>query len=218
MPTSIPNRTIAGKVLAKDLLQYRNQDSVIVLALPRGGVPVAFEIALALNAPLDLMLVRKLGTPNYPELAMGAIASGNIRVINTQIIHSYAISEEQIEEVERQERQELERRAIAYRGQRPYPNLQDKTVILVDDGLATGATMLAAIDAVRAQNPQSIVVAVPVAPPETIHELRQKVDDVTCPLQPTRLTSIGQWYDDFSQVNDEEVIELLGLAWQNQRA
>jgi predicted phosphoribosyltransferase len=216
MNSPIPNRTSAGKELAKALQSYRNQENVIVLALPRGGVPVAYEIAKELKAPLDLMLVRKLGVPNYPELAMGAIASGDIRVLNPQVIYNYAISEADIEEVEKRERQELDRRAEAYRGQRPYPDLNDKIVILVDDGLATGATMHAALDAVRLQNPGSIVVAVPVAPPESINELRQKVDEIICPLQPTYFSSIGQWYNDFSQVSDEDVTELLGRAWQNE--
>ncbi len=215
MNPPIPNRTIAGKELAYALQKYQNLENTIVLALPRGGVPVAFEIAQKLNAPLDLMLVRKLGTPHYPELAMGAIASGNIKVLNPQVIYSYDISEEQIEKVEKVERQELERRALAYRGERPYPDLNDKIVILVDDGLATGATMHAAIDAVRLQDPRSIVVAVPVAPPDSINELRQKVDEVICPLQPIQFSSIGQWYEDFSQVSDETVAKLLSQAWQN---
>jgi putative phosphoribosyl transferase len=176
---------------------------------------VAFEIAQELNAPLDLMLVRKLGTPNYSELAMGAIAAGGIRVLNPQVIYSYDISEAQIEEAEKVERQELDRRAVTYRGERPYPDLNDKIVIIVDDGLATGATMHAAIDAVRLQDPRSIVVAVPVAPPDSIDVLRRKVDEVICPLQPPQLSSIGQWYEDFSQVSDETVTKLLSQAWQN---
>jgi len=215
MNPPIPNRTIAGKELALALQKYQNLEDTIVLALPRGGVPVAFEIAKELNAPLDLMLVRKLGTPHYPELAMGAIASNNIRVLNPQVIYSYDISEAQIEEVEKAERQELERRAVAYRGERPYPDLGDKIVILVDDGLATGATMHAAIDAVRLQDPRSIIVAVPVAPPDSIDALRRKVDEVICPLEPTQFSSIGQWYEDFSQVSDETVTKLLSQAWQN---
>jgi putative phosphoribosyl transferase len=215
MNPPIPNRTIAGKELAKALRNYQDIENTIVLALPRGGVPVAFEIAQELNAPLDLMLVRKLGTPHYPELAMGAIAGNNIRVLNPQVIHNYDISEAQIEKVEKAERQELERRAVAYRGERPYPDLNDKIVILVDDGLATGATMHAAIDAVHLQNPRSIVVAVPVAPPDSINALRRKVDEVICPLEPAQFSSIGQWYEDFSQVSDEVVTKLLSQAWQN---
>lgn len=215
MYSSIPNRTFAGQALAEALKSYRDVENVIVLALPRGGVPVAFEIAKALNAPLDLMLVRKLGTPSHPELAMGAIASGDIRVLNKDVIYNYGIDQAEIAEVEKRERQELNRRAVAYRGQRPYPDLNDKTVILVDDGLATGATMHAAIDAVRLQHPRSIVVAMPVAPPESIYALRKKVDEVICPLQPEQLSSIGEWYEDFSQVSDEEVTQLLSQVWKN---
>ena len=162
------------------------------------------------------MLVRKLGVPGDPELAMGAIASGDIRVLNSDVIHSYAISEAEIKEVEKEERQELDRRALAYRGQRPYPDLNDKTVILVDDGLATGATMQAALDAVRLQNPKYVVITVPVAPPESIIELRKKADEVICPLQPRYFSSIGQWYEKFSQVSDKDVTELLRQAWKNE--
>jgi len=216
MHPPIRNRISAGKELAEALQSYQGLENVIVLGLPRGGVPVAFEIAKKLKAPLDLMLVRKLGVPSYRELAMGAIASGDIKVLNPQVIHSYGISEAQIEEVEKREREELDRRAVAYRGQRPYPDLNDKIVIIVDDGLATGATMHAAIDAVHLQNPRSIVIAIPVAPPESISALRQKVDEVICPLQPTELSSIGQWYEDFSQVSDEDVTELLSQVWQNE--
>ncbi|WP_373020280.1 phosphoribosyltransferase [Thiomicrorhabdus sp.] len=215
MQTPIPNRTVAGKELADEMRDLFRRENLIVLALPRGGVPVAYEIARKLNAPLDLLLVRKLGTPGFPELAMGAIASGGIRVLNSQVIRSYAISEADIEAVEVRERQELQRREQAYRGQRPHPDLSGKNVILVDDGLATGSTMHAAIDAVRQQNPQTVTVAVPVAPPDTIYELRQKVDEVICPVQPHYFSSIGQWYDDFSQVSDEEVTSLLLQAWQS---
>ncbi|NOR51839.1 MAG: phosphoribosyltransferase, partial [Gammaproteobacteria bacterium] len=209
MHSPITNRTSAGKVLAKALQSYQGLENVIVLALPRGGVPVAVEIAKRLKVPLDLMLVRKLGVPSYKELAMGAIASEDIKVLNPKVIHTYGITKAQIEEVEKREREELDRRSVAYRGQRPYPDLNDKIVILVDDGLATGATMHAAIDAVRLQNPKSIVMAVPVAHPDSISKLRQKVDEVICPLQPTELSSIGQCYEDFSQVSDEDVTALL---------
>jgi len=212
----IPNRTIAGQDLAKALSSYRIQKNVIVLALPRGGVPVAFEISEKLHAPLDLLLVRKLGTPGYSELAMGAIASGGIKVINTAIVHSYGVSQSELDAVEKKERVELNRRSELYRGQRHYPTLNHKIVILVDDGLATGATMHAAIDAVKQQNPQKIIVAIPVAPPESVESLQQMVDEVICPLQPRRLSSIGQWYADFSQVSDATVIELLNQAWSNE--
>lgn len=213
MQVPIENRETAGKALAEQLLPYRNRKDVIVLALPRGGVPVAFEIARALKVNLDLLLVRKLGTPSFPELAMGAIASGDIKVLNPHVIQAYAITQTQIDEVEVKERAELHRRQHAYRGQRPVPNLTDQVVIIVDDGLATGATMHAAIDAVRLQSPQKIVVAVPVAPPETINALRDSVDEVVCPIQPHQFSSIGQWYQSFSQVSDQEVTDLLNSAW-----
>ncbi|MGM0540955.1 MAG: phosphoribosyltransferase [Pseudomonadota bacterium] len=216
MQNLLPNRTSAGQDLAEALLSYISQDNVIVLALPRGGVPVAFEIAEKLHAPLDLLLVRKLGTPGYSELAMGAIASGGIKVLNSQIVHGYGISQSELDAVEKKERLELNRRSELYRGKRPYPNLNDKIVILVDDGLATGATMHAAIDAVKQQNPQKIIVAIPVAPPDSVDSLAQMVDEVICPLQPRQLSSIGQWYADFSQVSDETVIDLLNQAWSNE--
>jgi putative phosphoribosyl transferase len=214
MQMPIENRRTAGQELAKLLGTYQNRSDVVILALPRGGVPLGFEIAQALHAPLDLMLVRKLGTPNFPELAMGAIASGDIKVLNTRVVEAYNISTAEIDAVEQKERAELQRRERAYRGQHPYPQMQGKIVILVDDGLATGSTMRAAIDALRIQQPQKIVVAVPVAPPETIQALSQHADEIVCPLQPSYFSSIGEWYHDFSQVNDEQVIALLNQAWQ----
>lgn len=214
MKSPIPDRRAAGQALAQALLYLRDQPHVLLLALPRGGVPVAFEIAKTLHLPLDLLLVRKLGAPHYPELAMGAIASGGARVLNQAVIHSYGISEGDIAKVEAEERQELQRREITYRGQRPYPNLQGQTVILVDDGLATGASMQAAIEAVKQQHPKQIVVAIPVAPPETVRRLQALADAVICPLQPTDFYAIGQWYADFSQISDAEVIALLQQVWQ----
>ncbi|MEA1987958.1 MAG: phosphoribosyltransferase [Pseudomonadota bacterium] len=213
MQLPIPNRSVAGKWLAELLQGEADVKDPVVLALPRGGVPVAYEVALAFKAPLDLVLVRKLGAPHFPELAMGAIASGNVKILNQQVIHSYQISEADIAKVEAKERQELERREVAYRGNRPYINLKNRNVIIVDDGLATGATMHAAIDAIRLQAPNSITVAVPVAPPETIVEISHKVDRVVCPFQPYNLSSIGQWYNDFSQVSDSEVKTQLNEAW-----
>lgn len=212
----IPNRTIAGQELAAALSSYINQENVIVLALPRGGLPVAFEIAKKLHAPLDLLLVRKLGTPGYAELAMGAIASGGIKVLNTEIMHSNNVSQSALDSVEQKERLELNRRSEVYRGDRPYPELNHKVVILVDDGLATGATMHAAIDAVKQQNPMKIIVAIPVAAANSIDTLGQMVDEVICPLAPRQLSSIGQWYSDFSQVSDATVIDLLNQAWSNE--
>ena len=215
MQLPIPNRSVAGQWLAELLQQEASLVNPIVLALPRGGVPVAYEIANALKAPLDLILVRKLGAPHYPELAMGAIASGNIKFLNSQVINSYQINQNDIKKVESQERQELERREIAYRGNRPHLNLKQRNVIIVDDGLATGSTMYAAINAVQLQSPNTITVAIPVAPPDTIVEMEKIVNRVICPFQPYNLSSIGQWYEDFSQVSDEEVKQQLNQAWNN---
>jgi len=214
MQLPIPDRSVAGKWLAEMLEGESYIKDPIVLALPRGGVPVAYEIALSMKAPLDLVLVRKLGAPNFTELAMGAIATGNVKIINPQIIRSYQISESDIAKVEAKERQELERREQAYRGNRPYIDLKNRNVILVDDGLATGSTMHAAINAVQLQSPNTITVAIPVAPPDTISELEKIVNRVICPFQPYNLSSIGQWYEDFSQVNDEEVKQQLNQAWK----
>ena len=213
MDLPIENRKTAGQALAEALRAYRDRDDVIVLGLPRGGVPVAMEVAVALDAPLDLMLVRKLGTPGQEELAMGAIASGDSRVINEDVVQALAISPRVIEQVAAEERNELKRREQAYRGKRPWPKLADRCVILVDDGLATGATMRVAVEAVRAQLPAYIVVAVPVAPADTVAMLRQQADEIVCLAEPEPFRAIGQWYLDFSQVNDEEVRQMLGKAW-----
>ncbi|HFE32537.1 MAG TPA: phosphoribosyltransferase [Gammaproteobacteria bacterium] len=209
LPVPIPNRRVAGQALAEALKSYAGRDDVIVLALPRGGVPVAAEVARALGAPLDVMLVRKLGLPGHPELAMGAIASGGVMVMNDDVVRRLSVSPAAIEAVAEAEGRELARRERAYRGERPWPDLKGRCVILVDDGLATGATMHAAIDAVRAQQPGCIVVAVPVAPPDTVRTLEALVDEVVCPLQPQSFMAIGQWYQDFTQTSDDEVITLL---------
>ena len=209
MPIPIPDRQTAGQVLADALKSYGGRDDVIVLALPRGGVPVAAEIARALKAPLDVMLVRKLGVPYYPELAMGAIASGGVRVMNEDVVRSAGVSKTSIEAVAEEEGRELARRERVYRGDRPWPDLKGRCVILVDDGLATGATMHAAINAVRAQQPERLVVAVPVAPPDTVRALEPLVDEMVCPLQPESFMAIGQWYRDFTQTSDAEVLSLL---------
>jgi len=209
MDLPIPDRRAAGQVLADALRKYAGRDDLIVLALPRGGVPVAAEVARALAAPLDVMLVRKLGLPGHPELAMGAIASGGARVMNDEVVRRAMVSADAIDAVVEKESRELERRERVYRGDRPWPDLQDRCVILVDDGLATGATMRAAVEAVKTQRPQCVVVAVPVAPPETVHELESLVDEVVCPLQPESFMAIGQWYRDFRQVPDAEVLALL---------
>jgi len=209
----IPDRSAAGRALAEALQAYHRRDDVVVLALPRGGVPVASEIADALGAPLDLMLVRKLGVPGYRELAMGAIASGGVQVMNEDVLAGSGVSAAAVEAVVEEERRELERRERAYRGDRPWPDLKGRCVILVDDGLATGATMRAAVDAARAQGPDCIVVAVPVAPPDTVRRLAPTVDEVVCLHQPEPFMAIGQWYLDFSQVTDEEVRRILDAHW-----
>ncbi len=209
LPVPIPNRRVAGQALAEALKSYAGRDDVIVLALPRGGVPVAAEVARALGVPLDVMLVRKLGLPGHPELAMGAIASGGVRVMNDDVVRRLSVSPAAIEAVAEAEGRELARRERVYRGERPWPDLRGRCVILVDDGLATGATMHAAIDAVRAQQPACIVVAVPVAPPDTVRTLEALVDEMVCPLQPQSFMAIGQWYQDFTQTSDDEVITLL---------
>lgn len=212
----IPDRIAAGQALARLLSAYRGLPDAIVLALPRGGVPVAYEIATELGVRLDLMLVRKLGVPGHAELAMGAIASGGVRVLNRDVLDSLYIEEAAIEKVAARETEELQRRDRAYRGERPAPLLRGQQVILVDDGLATGATMQAAVKAVRLQSPARIVVAVPVAPPETVATLRTQVDEVVCPFMPAMLMAIGRWYVDFSQTSDQEVLSLLQRAWQRE--
>lgn len=210
----IRDRVAAGECLAQLLLAYRQRPDVIVLALPRGGVPVAYQIADALDVRLDLMLVRKLGVPGHAELAMGAIASGGVRVINHDVLHYARIDQASIDAVAARETVELQRRDRAYRGERPAPVLCDQQVILVDDGVATGATMQAAIRAARQQGPARIVVAVPVAAPDSVQLLRNQVDEVVCPLLPEMLMAIGRWYLDFDQTSDREVLDLLQRAWQ----
>ncbi len=210
----IADRTEAGRALGEALRGYAGRDDVIVLALPRGGVPVAYEVAVAIRAPLDLMLVRKLGTPGQEELAMGAIASGGARVLNDDVIASLTISEDTINAVAEREQRELERRQRAYRGDHPVPQLEGRCVILVDDGVATGSTLLAAIAAVRQQRPAHIVAAVPVAPADTMERLRREADDVICLATPEPFWAISRWYQEFPQMSDDEVRELLARAWE----
>jgi putative phosphoribosyl transferase len=186
---------------------------VTILALPRGGVPVGFEVAQAINAPLDIMLVRKLGTPGNEELAMGAIASGGVCVLNSDLVAAFNISQELIEAVAREEQQELERRERAYRGDHPAPAIEDRCLILVDDGLATGASMRAAVAALKQRKPASIVVAIPVAPPDTVEILKEQADEVVCLATPEPFLAVGRWYEDFSQTSDEDVKALLARAW-----
>jgi putative phosphoribosyl transferase len=212
MNTILPNRIEAGKQLAKKLSAYANRSDVIVLGLPRGGVPVAFEIATALNVCLDICLVRKLGTPNNPELAMGAIAMGGIIAINEDLVEQEQISSETINLVITREQEELQRRDRLYRGDRPLPNLHNHIVILVDDGIATGSTMMAAISVVAQQKPKSIILAVPVAHPQILRALRSTVDRVVYLIAPASLHSISLWYEDFTQTSDREVQKLLSTA------
>jgi predicted phosphoribosyltransferase len=203
------DRHEAGRVLAEELTPYRGKDDVLVLGLARGGVPVASEIASALHAPLDVFLVRKLGVPRWSELAMGALASGGGVVMNDNVVSGLHITDEQVREVIDSETVELARREHAYRGGRPVADPRDKIVILVDDGIATGASMLAAVRAIRAGGPQSIVVAVPVGPQSVCSELAQVADDVVCTTMPPGFEAVGQVYGDFHQVSDDEVRELL---------
>ncbi len=212
MADRFEGRTEAGKLLADKLTRYAGLRDTIVLALPRGGVPVAFEIARALSAPLDVFLVRKLGLPGQEELAMGAIATGGVRVLNRDVVAYLNIPQRTIDAVARQEQQELERRERLYRGDRPAPEVRGRTVILVDDGLATGSTMRAAIAALKKLEPGRIVVAVPVAPPSAVEELEKEVDEVVCLFTPEPFEGVGRWYQDFSQTTDQEVRNLLNRA------
>jgi putative phosphoribosyl transferase len=203
------DRRDAGRVLALHLAKYANRDDVIVLALPRGGVPVAYEVSSALGAPMDVFLVRKLGTPGHRELAMGAIASGGVRVLNDDVVRWYGIPEAAIERVAREEEQELQRRERAYRDDLPAPDLANRTVILIDDGLATGSTMRAAAQAMRLHHPSRVVIAVPVGAPQTCTELAAVADEVICARMPEPFSAVGQWYLNFNQTGDEEVRDLL---------
>lgn len=203
------NRTEAGKLLAAQLTEYAHCPDILVLGLPRGGVPVAYEVAKELNAPLDICLVRKLGVPGHKELAMGAIATGGVRVMNENIVDSLQISQATIDEVVAMEIRELDRRNHAYRGNLLPPEVKNRTIILVDDGIATGATIRAAIATLKKQQPQKLVVAVPVAAVSTCEELRAEVDQVVSVITPADLYAIGIWYEDFQQTTDAEVCELL---------
>ena len=206
------NRTDAGRQLAAQLREYADRPDVIVLALPRGGVPVAYEVARALHVPLDVFIVRKLGLPSHPELAMGAIASGGIRVIDQAALRRFGVTDEQLAAVAAAEERELERRERQYREGLPLPDVTGKTVILIDDGLATGATMAAAAAALKAQGPAKLVVAVPVSAPETCDAFREIVDEVVCGATPEPFYAVGLWYEDFSQTSDDEVHDLLARA------
>jgi predicted phosphoribosyltransferase len=213
------DRAEAGRILAEELKHrgYGNQPDLVVLALPRGGVPVAYEVARALQAPLDVFVVRKLGVPGMEELAMGAIATGGVRVLNEDVVRALQVPDEVIDEVARVEQAELERRERQYRDGRPPLNVAGKTVVLIDDGLATGSTMRAAAAALRQQGPARIVVAVPVAAEAACDDFRDEVDDIVCLMTPEPFRAVGMWYQDFSQTSDDQVKELLAKAWEEQR-
>jgi len=206
------NRAEAGRLLAHKLEQYRNMPGLLVLGLPRGGVPVAYAVAIALNAPLDILLVRKLGVPGQDELAMGAIASNGILILNNSVIQRLGIPESVVEAVTKRETKELHRREQDYRGVRPPVDIPGKTVIVIDDGLATGSTMKAAIAALRRQNPAKIIAAVPTASPETCEELKSAADEIVCAIMPEPFYAVGFSYEDFEQTTDAEVRELIQQA------
>ena len=206
------DRSEAGRRLAELLAQYAGRPDVLVLALPRGGVPVGFEVARALGAPLDVFVVRKLGVPGHEELAFGAVATGDARVLNAEVVRRIGIDDETIESLSAEARREVERRERLYRGDRPPPDVREKTAILVDDGLATGATMRAAVAALREQHPSRIVVAVPTGSPETCQELAAEADSVVAVTTPEPFLAVGFWYEDFSQTTDDEVRALLAEA------
>ena len=212
------NRSEAGKLLSPRLEQYKNRHDLHVLALPRGGVPVAFEIAQALQATLDVFLVRKLGVPGYEELAMGAVASGRVRLLQRDVLDAFHVSPSTIEAVTETELRELQRREQLYRGSRSAPDIHDHTVILVDDGLATGSTMRVAAAAINRQRPKCLIAVVPVAAPEACSKLKAEVDEVICAEMPQTFSSVGSWYEDFSEVTDDEVRQFLAKMDQNTRA
>jgi putative phosphoribosyl transferase len=205
------DRTEAGQQLGQELARrLGKRDDVVVLALPRGGVPVGYEVAQALGAPLDVFIVRKLGVPGHEELAMGAIASGGVRVLNDEVLRYVPVPQQTIDAVAAREQRELERREKAYRGDAPPLDVRERTVIIVDDGLATGSTMRAAVRALRAMQPRAVIVAVPVAAPSTCEQFRSEVDDIVCLRTPEPFEAVGIWYENFEQTSDEEVHDLLG--------
>jgi putative phosphoribosyl transferase len=207
------DRQQAGKLLGEELARrLSGRDDVLVLALPRGGVPVAYEVAQALHAPLDVFIVRKLGVPGHEELAMGAIASGDVLVLNDEVLSQLRVPQHAIDAVAADERQELERRERSYRGNKPTLDVRERTIIIVDDGLATGSTMRAALRALRRMNPRAIIVAVPVAARSTCEEFRAEADQIVCLRTPEPFHAVGLWYEDFSQTSDEEVHDLLARA------
>lgn len=213
MELPIPDRTTAGQALGEALTGYAGRDDTLVLALPRGGLPVGYEVARRIGAPLDLMVIRKLGAPGHEELAMGAIAPGGVRVMNHDLVGRLGVGQATVEAVAEREQRELERRLSAYRGPRPLPDITGRIVILVDDGIATGATVRAALTALRTQRPAHLVVAAPVAPPAVATALRQDADEVFVLETPEPFLGVSRWYADFPQLGDAEVREVLGRAW-----
>jgi predicted phosphoribosyltransferase len=212
MSLPFTDRSDAGRALARKLTAYRSNADIVVLALPRGGVPVAFEVAEFLDAPLDIFLVRKLGVPGHEELALGAIASGGVRVLNHDVLYMMGIEEQGIDAIAEREQQEIERQQQAYRAGKVAVEIEEKIVILIDDGLATGATMLAAARAIRKLRPKRLIVAVPEAAPATCDFFRQEVDEIVCAETPSPFQAVGLWYEDFSQTSDEEVRNLLARS------
>lgn len=216
MEIRFKDRAEAGQILAKKLSAYKNTPNLLVLALPRGGVPVAYQVARGLNAPLEVFVVRKLGMPGHEELAMGAIASGGVRILNPNVVRDYQVSEADIRAVTSREQKELERREQKYRAGLPPLNVKDKTIILIDDGLATGSTMLAAITALKTMKPAELVIAVPTASEQICASFRPLVDEIVCVITPEPFYAVGLWYGDFSQTTDTEVQDLLSLARSTQ--
>ena len=215
MRETFQDRIEAGRLLAREFMRYADQPDLIVLGLPRGGVPVAFEVARALRAPLDVFVVRKLGTPGQPELAMGAIASGGVRVINDEVVREMGIPADVIDAVAEEEGRELKRRELAYRGSHSGPEVRGRTVLLIDDGVATGSTLRAAIRALKSQHPARLVVGVPAAAGSTCRELRPEVDEFVALMTPEPFHAVGEWYQNFGQTSDSEVTELLDRARRN---
>ena len=212
------DRFDAGRRLASMLSAYAQRPDLVVLALPRGGVPVGFEVAMALGAPLDVFVVRKLGVPGHEELAMGAIASGGVRVVDRNVMQLADVGEAELQRITASEQRELERRERQYRGDRAFPDLRTKVVILTDDGLATGSTMRAAVAALRQEGPSKVVVAVPVAAPDVCESFRSVADEIVCAATPTPFHAVGLWYEDFTQTSDDEVRDLLERAQRRQHA
>jgi len=210
--TQFKDRVHAGQLLAQALMKYAGRDDVIVLGLPRGGVPVAYQVAKKLHAPLDVLVVRKLGVPGWEELAMGAIASGGVRVINESVVRSAGVSDAVIEAAAAVQLKELHRRELAYRGHTGTPEIKGKTVILADDGIATGATIRAAVQALRQQEPKQIIIAVPTASSDSCAMLKPMVDEFIALMMPEQFRAVGQWYEDFGQTTDDEVAQLLAKA------